>query len=63
MNPELTGGNDEVIYSNQAEDCPHSLPSRCLRQLCRLHLSPQEEAQDRDTRRGALQHQRLSGRQ
>ena len=27
MNPELTGGNDEVIYSNQAEDCPHSLSS------------------------------------
>ena len=34
---------------------------RCLRQLRRLDLSPEEEAEDRDSRRGAVQHQWVSG--
>ena len=34
---------------------------RCLCQLCRLDLSPQEEAEDCDSRRGAVQHQWVAG--
>ena len=37
------------------------VPTRCVRQFCRLDLPPQEEAEDRDSRRGAVQHQWLSG--